>query len=389
MLTVSKNMPPAVVEMSKELYSKFLTEPIIEEYVSLWHSFGKASKNELFAYLDSIHFYSIDVITKTLINRGLFRAAPPRNEEKYEYQLRRVKLFTETFKISSPEKKKEVVDKYVLTHNEQSLLNRYKNRDKAYPPLFLEIIGFPEKYCTSLEESVFPEWYVACFMEDCDDSAIWGTYGKNHEAVCLEFNIETKGVIPGLTLNRPNSEGSDGIGWSDKFTPFHPVSYDKEFASVDFFNSLGSISFDSAIKYWLSDGAGRLSVKAKKLTETEDKWRSTYWDNFNHTATVKSSHWEKEREFRLIQSSNIIDISEPTLRKLKFKFASLKGIVFGIKTPTEDKYKLITKIAKLCIEHKRENFDFYQARYNHTTKKVTRDLLTSIKVGYLESKSSQ
>ncbi|ALU62841.1 hypothetical protein ACA40_24415 [Pseudomonas syringae pv. lapsa] len=387
MLEIAKNMSSQLSGISQEIYHVFLAEPIIADFVSIWHTLGKASKSELFGYLDGIHFFATDVITRILSREGLLPAAPPRNKEKYQYLLNRAKLFIDTFANSNLalDDKKYFMDSYVRTNKERSLLNRYKNRHRSFPALFNEMIAFPEKYCASIEKAVYPEWYVACFMAQCDDSSIWGTYGKNHTAVCLEFYIQEKPEGLGITLTMPTNMGSSGIGWSEEFMHFEPVSYGKDFASIDFFNSLGSISLDSALRYWLGDGHGRFSTRAKDLTESEEAWKQKYWEQFYHTATVKSSHWEKEKEFRLIQSSSLFDLTDTKLRKLKFKFSSLKGIIFGINTSIEDKCNLIAKIEHLCNEHKREKFNFYQARYDHNSKKITHDLLTNIKIGYRES----
>ncbi|MGN2405331.1 DUF2971 domain-containing protein [Pseudomonas syringae] len=382
MLGIAQNIPDNISKIFEKIYAEFLAEPTISDFVSVWPALGKATKSELFSYLDGIHFYSIDLIARTLSDEGLLPMAPARNKEKYQYQLGRVRLFTNLFKVSDPDQKRVAMDEYVRANKERSLLNLYKNRKRDLPVLYTEMIAFPSKYCDSLEKCIFPTWYVACFMEECDDSSIWGTYGQNHAAVCLEFNVENNSEKRGLTLYKPTGAGSDGVHWSESFMAFSPVSYGETFASIDFFNSLGSTTYYNALNFWLSDGKGRLSTKAHDLTESEEAWRSAYWENFNLTATVKVSHWAREREYRLIQHSTIVDLSEPTLRKLKFKFSSLNGIIFGINTSLEDKCKLIAKIEQLCLDHKREHFNFYQARYDHKLKKITKDLLKSVKVGY-------
>ena len=44
-----------------------------------------------------------------------------------------------------------------------------------------------------------------------------------------------------------------------------------------------------------------------------------------------------------------------------------KGIIFGIKTPTSDKIKIIEIINQKCEEYDRTDFHFYQAYYSKET----------------------
>lgn len=383
-LGIAANAPPGVVEIWNETYNVFMAEPTVAKFVSAWCLLGKAHRSELFSYLDTIHFYATDIITQMLSKKGLLPKVPARDEKKHAYRLERVRLFTEV--LSNPNldlvAKKEMMDVHVRYNKESSLLNRFQNRHREISQPYLEMIAFPDKYCNALEKSVYPEWYVACFMEECDDSSIWGSYGRNHTAVCLEFYVERTANAEGITLTRPNSIGSRGVGWGTDIMPLKAVSYGKDFASVDFFNSLGSLNEDSILKYWLGNTEKQLSSRAKDITENQEEWRLNYWKSFDHTATVKISHWKKEREYRLIQHSTLFDLTDTKLRKLNFEFSSLKGIVFGINTSVGDKLRLMAKIENLCKEHKRKDFHFYQARYDHHTKKIAHDHLSKINMGF-------
>lgn len=386
-LDIVANAPIEVQSTFNTIWENFLSEPIILKFVATWPALGKASRSELFNYLDVIHLHALGVITQTLQQIGFLPSSGELDKHKHAQRLLRIKLYTEAF--SEPgldlNGKKNLTDRYFQSAREQQLLDRYRSYGRGgAPTLFYEMVAFPDKYCSALEAAVYPEWYVACFMEDCDDSSIWGTYGQNHTAVCLEFQVERQSERFGMTLSRPSSYSSERYEWSKGFMPFRTVSYDKEFASVDFFNSLGGLSIPNIFEYWLSDSSGVMSSRAKQLTEDVDGWRRQYWEGFEHSATVKISHWAKEREYRIIHSSGLFDLADPSMRKLTYDFSSLRGIVFGINTSAEDKCKIISKIEKLCFEYKREDFNFYQARYDHSSKKIDRDLLTTIKVGYQE-----
>lgn len=256
------------------------------------------------------------------------------------------------------------------------------------PVLYYEMLTFPDKYCTALEKAVHPRWYVACFMEKCDDSSIWGSYGKNHTAVCLEFNAEKHESLFGVAIRVPTVVGKDGYDYSYKFQPFKAVTYDKAFANIDFFSSLGTLPPDSLHENWLSNSRGELSSLASHLSDNAEERTIQYWSNFYHSASLKTLDWSRERECRIILTSNLFDLSEPQNRKLHYQFQSLKGIIFGIKTPSEDKLRIINRIEKLCHKYKRSEFSFYQARYDDASRKIINDPLTKIKVGYNDTPTS-
>ena len=72
-----------------------------------------------------------------------------------------------------------------------------------------------------------------------------------------------------------------------------------------------------------------------------------------------------------ILASSLDSFSDPKDRSLYYEFSSLKGIVFGIKTTTEDKLKVIKIIERKCRETERDDFKFYQARYSPEEKCIT------------------
>jgi len=114
-----------------------------------------------------------------------------------------------------------------------------------------------------------------------------------------------------------------------------------------------------------------MSECAYYMIKSEDDWRERYWDNFYRDVTVKSKDWAYENEHRLILASSLDSFSAPKDRSLNYEFSSLKGIIFGIKTTTEDKLKVIKIIEEKCIETSRDDFKFYQAQYSTDEKCIT------------------
>ena len=62
--------------------------------------------------------------------------------------------------------------------------------------------------------------------------------------------------------------------------------------------------------------------------------------------------------------ATLVGYSDETLRKAKYDFADLQGIIFGIRTPEEAKLKIARIIEDKCHRHGRSDFKFYQAFYS-------------------------
>ena len=61
-------------------------------------------------------------------------------------------------------------------------------------------IGFPKHYIDSLEELMYPEYYIASFTKDCTNPSMWSHYAENHQGICLKF----KPAVLNNQLSMPN-----------------------------------------------------------------------------------------------------------------------------------------------------------------------------------------
>ena len=59
------------------------------------------------------------------------------------------------------------------------------------------------------------------------------------------------------------------------------------------------------------------------------------------------------------------DLSEKRQRKLKYRFESLEGIIFGIRTSDKHKLRILEVLRKKCKENSRTDFQVFQAYYDH------------------------
>lgn len=385
-----EHFPKHLHDIHNKITEIFFESTEIIEFISSWREHSKVRRGELFYYLDMIHIPAVDIVFGHLASMGLLDSDLSEIRAGASQRLYFIKSLTEERikdKESAGSDEDDLLAKHFRMTMELRLLSRHKSQDKPSRPQTIVVLeNLPEEFCNSLEKIIFPSWYTACFMQNCTNSAIWGSYGGNHKDVCLKFKVEKNDVHYGLRLVVPNGGSDNGkirsVNHSNEFMPFHEVSYDRGFVSLDFFDSLGRLTQSSLMKNWLMDENENKSSRAKNALENFADWRSEYWKNFYHSNTVKLDDWASESEFRLILTSTLDDLTPIELRKAKYNFNSLEGIIFGINTSMEHKCKLIARIESLSNKFGRSEFSFYQARYDDKTRKIAIDKLSLLSVTY-------
>lgn len=185
-----------------------------------------------------------------------------------------------------------------------------------------------------------------------------------------------------LKLKGRSGDTSSGPTYDFSDHMFYPINYVEGYGQIDFFRMLGRLPIPKLNSTWYSiDGV--MSRCADHITSNEETWRKQYWKNFYRDITVKSKDWAYENEHRLILSSSFDSFADSKDRSLTYEFKSLKGIIFGIKTKTEDKLKIIKIIEGKCRENNRDDFKFYQARYSTQDKCILYSELTLIDLAKL------
>lgn len=257
--------------------------------------------------------------------------------------------------------------------------------DDRRPWLFINR-DFPNHYVTALERLIHPDWHVACFVTNPTNASMWGAYADGHRGVCLKFKTRPDGNgAPALALYRANGGSwnrNTGMTTNYAYVPhrFEKVLYTAEFPEIDFFESLGTLPMFKLHGFWFTGPNGERSATASRMLREDETWRQEYWRKFAESYSTKSSEWKHEEECRLILSSHWNRFDDPASRKLKYQFADLAGIVFGIKTPAEDKLKIMRIIERKCAAEDRHDFEFIQAHYSHRTKRIELTPLTLLKV---------
>lgn len=273
-----------------------------------------------------------------------------------------------------------------LVTQQTRLLTKYNYSDKAlYSNDFFLISELPDKYLSKLESSIYPDWYSASFLYECSNSSLWGHYGDNHKGACLKFRTSKNNEAIEMNLETEYGYSSGPIIGMRPHT-FRKITYQNKHVEIDFFRAIARLNKMELNTMWYSDSEGNLSVCGEHLNSNEEEWRNKYWENFYTSISAKLTEWDYEQEYRLVVHGDFIDYREKEKRKLKYDFNDLEAIIFGIKTTTADKIRIIKIIEDKCDKTNRKEFDFYQAYYSKDDGKILTYKLNLIKFGEKNSR---
>ncbi|MES5482100.1 hypothetical protein QMZ05_05025 [Bradyrhizobium sp. INPA03-11B] len=364
---------PQYAERINKLIEAFLANESIKKLVrSLSAMTHPIRREELAAYLQPVHTLALSIIKRNYSDHGLARKAEPDSgvDEYLKHTMEQVDLVLQSaarLAAEAPDAERAVAglfeaQRYML--DELKFIDRYNKSNEPFEPnRAFVLFEFPIEYVGKLETLVYPDWYTACFMKECRDSSVWGSYGDNHTAACLIFNVGDGKSPPSLRLRRiAGANGSDPVV---DYVPhyFQEVVYENEHLPVDFFRSLGRVPVPDLSRGWFTDRAGRRSICADDMFNDEKAWRERYWEAFNHGITRKLQAWHYEKEQRLILTGMGYDFMEPSSRLTHYDFKDLEGIIFGIKTPIDKKIAICRVIEEKCRASNRTDFRFFQAYY--------------------------
>lgn len=263
------------------------------------------------------------------------------------------KLLNEVIKANSIEE----INKFSLQWDVITMLPKVNELEKGNKSI---TIDFPKEYLQQIKTLLYPDRYVACFSERFDNSTMWGYYSSSFKGVCLEFNTDDENGKKFIELYDRTGENGKGIVYNWGKFYFQKVIYGNNevtFPEVNFFDNIGTIPSTYKSLFLCEN------FKGSKYFKHDNEWKDNYWKLFNYLSTHKLLDWEHEKEQRLITDNTFFSFDEIDARKLKYKFNSLNGIIFGNKIEKDDKDRIIEIITQNCIEEKREDFNFYNLLY--------------------------
>ena len=362
---------------------EFLNNSNVKRHLNLLSSNGRSVRRiELLLHLRALHPLAMHVISKILAEQNFITKGFGINGAKEDELLVGSNAILDD--ISTKGGAYDQLEKIGFTKSSLSvlmhedLMERYDRWKSETPVKWLRLnADFPEEYADHLDRLCTPAWYVACFMDGCENSAIWGSYGENHRGVCLKFRTEDLKGKRTLTLDAPAYHPTVENWWAAKTLEFYKVDYESEHVDLDFFRSLAGVPAPILQSDWYTGPNGQPSVCAADVFKDIDSWRNKFWKMYQQSITSKTRHWKSESEYRLLLTTNFQNAVPAKDRCLRYKFDALEGIIFGIKTPTDEKFKIMRLVEELCLSHSRNNFNFYQAYYDPTSKDIKHMLIAT------------
>ena len=336
-------------------------------------------RDELLFYFRFVHLKVITIIQKVWVDKGL---APEEELSQLENTLHKLKptvnsVFELVLQVEAElGNRSDVMFSALYRLSEWQRLKHTYNFRNAFSNTVtknqqLLLLDFPSIYVDQLDKLLWPEWYAACFAKSYHNPSVWAHYGDGHAGVCLIFEAVESADGSSLELKRltgrqSNSRGDYKEHWGYAPMYFHDVNYSERPATVDFFRNMGALPLPALMKLWYTDEKGHISDCAAHFSsdKEEESWREKHWGDFLHASTIKSKDWEYEQECRLILHGLLDSSLDNCRRTLTYKFGSLKGIIFGIRTPDRDKLDIIEIIQRKCLESGRSDFQFFQAYFS-------------------------
>lgn len=363
---------------------EFLDNSNVKRHLELLSSNGRnVRRAELLLHLRALHPLAMHVISKMLVEQSFITKGFGINGATQDELLETSNAILNNMSTKSGAfDQLEIFDLaksalfYLMRKN---LMDRYDNWKSEKPDKWLRLNAeFPDEYANHLERLCTPEWYVACFMDSCANSAIWGSYGENHRGVCLKFRTEALEGKPVIKLNAPAHHPKVKNWWAVKTLEFYKVDYESEHLDLDFFRSLAGVPEPILQSDWYTGPGGELSICMGEVFEDVRLWQNKFWEKHKLSITSKTRHWEGESEYRLLLTTNFQNAVPEQDRCLRYNFDSLEGIIFGIKTSNDQKFKLMRLVEDLCLSHQRKGFNFYQAYYDPASKDIEHVLIATV-----------
>lgn len=368
-ISIDKLPTPGYKQRIHQIYNQFFSDEFTQGYIDfILQDNAKIYEEEMYVHLKILHMRAIDAIFTV---NSQYELMPDYEYEKEsinsEFIKLKEKIDTKTYNIIMS----AIYD--VLRKMDNIYILKFKDSIKAQS-IYIE---FSYMYLEAMKNLTYPNVYVACFMDNCSNSSIWGTYGNNHKGVCLKF--KTDSWEPQLDLKcKTTFSSSRGDIYEYKRFNLQPIEYVAEFEEVDFFRRLGTLSIKQLKEQWYTNDKGELSGCSNHLFTEEEAWREDYWSIYPKVYLRKLPDWAHEREHRIVLLSNLGFYDETKDRLLEYKFEDLEEIIFGMKTSRETRIKIIEIIENKCKKNKREKFDFYEMMYSSKDNQLCKRLIHSI-----------
>ena len=266
-------------ELCSKLFDRCKLHTLTQDLASGNHA---VRRDELLVYLKHIHYITLEEIRNIHIRHGMApgEARPTPLQDPPELPENLPALIQRLYE-EQPEVARSALAALFSVSNlmfdNMNLMHKYSNARQnggSETPARLNhdfiVLDFPRKYLTQLPRILYPDWYIACFLEDCRNSSVWAHYGDNHKGACLIFDATVDSGQLGLELKRITGSSSHRDKDSGKMTTkptwgyssmrLHKIGYQEELRELDFFRSIGVLPTGRLLSRWYTDHAGNRSI---------------------------------------------------------------------------------------------------------------------------------
>lgn len=291
-------------------------------------------------------------------------------------------LLLKNLKRDIPEDNWDKMSKYIDSNIEgqkillsvlETLMNSFEDRFEfkmttiEQNQVWLKLrIDFPDLYIHQMQEMIYPKGYVVCFSASGTNSVMWGNYADKHRGICLIYQTESNMKKETIPTKTGIVYGRDGTSFY--FTPneVKKINYTDTQLKRNFFQSLGHLNYNQLSSWLMPDGQNASSYLKNYRHE---EWRQQYWDDYDKKYHSKMPMWAYEEEYRLFISDGTTHTYSDQERNFQYKPETLVGVVFGIKTPIQNKRKILEALIKSGRDL--NEIEFYQAEYNDDKRSIT------------------
>ena len=147
-----------------------------------------------------------------------------------------------------------------------------------------------------------------------------------------------------------------------------PITYKNEVIERNFFTTFGRLTYKQ-IQFWLTGKNGEISKQIGFFSgDNVDSWREKYWQDYIEKFHRKNTAWEHEHEYRILLHDTFYQYAQKENRLLQYDPTSLSGVIFGINTSIDDKFKLMQAIK--LVGDKFKDVKFFQSEYEEDTQEI-------------------
>lgn len=176
--------PPQQKDISDEICQQFLNKDEISHCIEILA--GQAlpiRRSELAVYLRNIHLFAISIIHDCYRRRAEAPKPKPELADSISKSLDAAKAVISVrskFVAAHPDAAK--LEAFFTAHrqmdNQLDFINRYNGTfDGTQKNRNFVMLDFPDEYVRQIDNLVYPNWYTACFMLECENASVWGSCG--------------------------------------------------------------------------------------------------------------------------------------------------------------------------------------------------------------------